>query len=111
MCSTLSATRRTWGRRDRIAKSPNKRSANAPHEAPVQPADRNGRPRRQNKEITMLSLNRRNALLTAAVAGAAFGLPKPVSFIEAALAQKGAEVGKGFRPFKVGTNHGFILND
>jgi hypothetical protein len=36
----------------------------------------------------MLTLTRRNALLTAAVAGAAFGLPKPVSFIEAALAQK-----------------------
>ena len=36
----------------------------------------------------MLNLTRRNALLTAAVAGAAFGLPKPVSFIEAALARK-----------------------
>ena len=47
----------------------------------------------------MLDLTRRNALLTAAVAGAAFGLPKPVSFIEAALAQKGPEAGKGFRPF------------
>ena len=46
----------------------------------------------------MLNLTRRNALLTAACAGAAFGLPKPVSFIEAALAQKGPEVGKGFRP-------------
>ena len=36
----------------------------------------------------MLNLTRRNAL-TAVCAGAAFGLPKPVSFIEAALAQKG----------------------
>jgi hypothetical protein len=44
----------------------------------------------------MLNLTRRNALLTAAVAGAAFGLPRPVSFIEAALAQKGPEAGKGF---------------
>jgi glyoxylase-like metal-dependent hydrolase (beta-lactamase superfamily II) len=59
----------------------------------------------------MLNLTRRNALLTAAVAGAAFGLPRPVSFIEAALAQKGPEAGKGFRSFKFGTNHGFILND
>src|SRR4030081_341351 len=59
----------------------------------------------------MLNLTRRNALLTAAVAGAAFGLPKPVSFIEAALAQKGPETGKGFRSFKFGKNHGFILND
>lgn len=42
----------------------------------------------------MLNLTRRNVLLTAAVAGAAFGLPKPVSFIEAALAQKGPEAGK-----------------
>ena len=46
-----------------------------------------------------------------AVAGAAFGLPKPVSFVEAALAQKGPEAGKGFRPFKFGTNQRFILND
>jgi len=38
----------------------------------------------------------------AACADAAFGLPKPVSFIEAALAQKGPEAGKGFRPFKFG---------
>lgn len=59
----------------------------------------------------MLNITRRNALLTAAVAGAAFGLPKPVSFIEAALAKKGPEAGKGFRPFKFGTNHGFVLND
>jgi glyoxylase-like metal-dependent hydrolase (beta-lactamase superfamily II) len=59
----------------------------------------------------MLNLTRRNALLTAAVAGAAFGLPKPVSFIEAALAQKGPEAGKGFRPFKFGAAQGFILND
>ena len=59
----------------------------------------------------MLNLTRRNALLTAACAGAAFGLPKPVSFIEAALAQKGPEVGKGFRPFKFGKVQGFILND
>jgi hypothetical protein len=59
----------------------------------------------------MLNLTRRNALLTAAYAGAAFGLPKPVSFIEAALAQKGPEAGKGFRPFKFGKVHGFILND
>jgi len=59
----------------------------------------------------MLNLTRRNALLTAACAGAAFGLPKPVSFIEAALAQKGAEAGKGFRSFKFGKVHGFILND
>jgi len=44
-----------------------------------------------------VNLTRRNALLTAAVAGAAFGLPKPLSFIEAALAQKGPEAGKGFR--------------
>jgi glyoxylase-like metal-dependent hydrolase (beta-lactamase superfamily II) len=40
-----------------------------------------------------------------------FGLPKPVSFIEAALAQKGPEAGKGFRPFEFGKVHGFILND
>jgi hypothetical protein len=59
----------------------------------------------------MLHLTRRNALLTAACAGAAFGLPKPVSFIEAALAQKGPEAGKGFRPFNFGTNQGFVLND
>ncbi|SIO63013.1 Metallo-beta-lactamase superfamily protein [Bradyrhizobium erythrophlei] len=59
----------------------------------------------------MLNLTRRNALLTAACAGAAFGLPKPVSFIEAALAQKGPEAGKGFRPFKFDKVHGFILND
>ena len=59
----------------------------------------------------MLNLTRRNALLMAACAGAAFGLPKPVSFIEAALAQKGPEAGKGFRPFKFGKVHGFILND
>src|SRR5580692_9362729 len=59
----------------------------------------------------MLNLTRRNALLTAAVAGAAFGLPRPVSFIEAALAQKGPEAGKGLRPFKFGKDHGFILND
>ena len=59
----------------------------------------------------MSNLTRRNALLTAACAGAAFGLPRPVSFIEAALAQKGPEVGKGFRPFKFGNVQGFILND
>jgi hypothetical protein len=59
----------------------------------------------------MLNLTRRNALLTAACAGAAFGLPKPVSFIEAALAQKGPEANKGFRPFEFGKVHGFILND
>ncbi len=59
----------------------------------------------------MLNLTRRNALLTAACAGAAFGLPKPVSFIEAALAQKGPEAGKGFRPFKFDKVQGFILND
>src|SRR5947209_4258037 len=102
MCSTLSATRRTWGRRGRIPKSPNKRSVNASHEAPVRPADSNVRLCRQNKEIAMLNLTRRNALLTAACAGAAFGLPRPVSFIEAALAQKGPEAGKGFRSFKFG---------
>lgn len=50
----------------------------------------------------MLNLTRRNALLTAACAGTAFGLPKPVSFIEVALAQKGPEAGKGFRPFEFG---------
>jgi hypothetical protein len=50
----------------------------------------------------MLNLTRGNALLMAACAGAAFGLPKPLSFIEAALAQKGPEAGKGFRPFKLG---------
>jgi hypothetical protein len=65
----------------------------------------------QSKEIAMLNLTRRNALLTAACAGAAFGLPKPVSFIEATLAQKGPEAGKGFRPFKFGKVQGFILND
>ena len=42
----------------------------------------------------MLNLTRRNVLLTAACAGAAFGLPKPVSFVEAVLAQKGPEVGQ-----------------
>jgi hypothetical protein len=25
--------------------------------------------------------------------------------------QKGPEAGKGFRPFKIGKDHGFILND
>jgi len=59
----------------------------------------------------MLDLTRRNARLTAAVAGAAFSLPKPVSFIEAAPAQKGPEAGKGFRPFKFGQIQGVILND
>src|SRR5437899_1210765 len=59
----------------------------------------------------MLNLTRRNALLMAACAGAAFGLPKPVSFIEAALAQKGPEAGQGFRPFKFGKVRGLILND
>jgi glyoxylase-like metal-dependent hydrolase (beta-lactamase superfamily II) len=59
----------------------------------------------------MLNLTRRNALLTVACAGAAFGLPRPVSFIEAALAQEGPEVGKGFQPFKFGEVDGFILND
>ncbi len=59
----------------------------------------------------MLNLTRRNALLTAACAGAAFRLPRPVSFIEAALAQKGPEAGKGFRPFKFDKVQGFILND
>ena len=39
---------------------------------------------------------------TAACARAAFGLPKPVSFIEAALAETGPEAGKGFRPFEFG---------
>jgi glyoxylase-like metal-dependent hydrolase (beta-lactamase superfamily II) len=59
----------------------------------------------------MLNLTRRNALLTAACAGAAFGLPRSVSFIEAALAQKGPEAGKGFRAFKFDKVQGFILND
>jgi hypothetical protein len=67
--------------------------------------------RRQGKELSMFNPTRRNALLTAACAGAAFGLPKPVSFIEAALAQKGPEAGKGFRPFTFDKVHGFILND
>jgi hypothetical protein len=58
-----------------------------------------------------LNLTCRNALLTAAYAGAAFGLPRPVSFIEVALAQKGPEAGKGFRPFEFGQVQGFILND
>jgi hypothetical protein len=57
-------------------------------------ANRNVRLRRQSKEIVTLNLTRRNALLTAAYAGAAFGLPRPVSFIEAALALKGPEAGK-----------------
>src|SRR5258708_37731798 len=59
----------------------------------------------------MTRSRRRDALLTAACAGAAFGLRRPVSFMEAALARKGPEAGKGFRPFKFGKVHGFILND
>src|SRR5438309_5083593 len=61
--------------------------------------------------MVMLNITRRNALLKAVCAGAAFGLPKPVSFIEAAFAQKGPEAGKGFRSFKFGKVQGFILND
>jgi hypothetical protein len=42
----------------------------------------------------MLNPTRRNALLTAACAGAAFGLPRPVSLIAAAFAEAGPETGK-----------------
>lgn len=58
-----------------------------------------------------MNLTRRNALVTAAYAGAVFGLPRPTSFIEAALAQKGPEADKGFRPFEFGQVQGFILID
>ena len=50
----------------------------------------------------MYHLSRRNLILSAAGAGAAFSLPKPLAFIDAALAQKGPEAGKGFKHFKVG---------
>ena len=50
----------------------------------------------------MLNLTRRNAL-TAVCAGAAFGLPKPVSFIEAALAQK------GHQSFDAGVANKFVI--
>ena len=50
----------------------------------------------------MYELNRRNIVLSAAGAAAAFGLAKPITFIDAALAQKAPEAGKGFKTFKVG---------
>ena len=58
----------------------------------------------------MLNLTRRNALLTAACAGAAFGLPKPVSFIEAALPRRDRKPARASgRSSSV--RSGFILND
>jgi glyoxylase-like metal-dependent hydrolase (beta-lactamase superfamily II) len=50
----------------------------------------------------MIEFNRRNIVLSAAGAAAAFGLTKHITFIDAALAQKAPEAGKGFKTFKVG---------
>ena len=51
----------------------------------------------------MLEYSRRNLIVTAAGAAAAFGLTKHLTIIDAALAQKAPEAGKGFKHFKVGS--------
>jgi glyoxylase-like metal-dependent hydrolase (beta-lactamase superfamily II) len=50
----------------------------------------------------MKHVSRRDVVIGAAGATAAFGLTKPVTLIDSALAQKAPEAGKGFKHFKVG---------
>lgn len=50
----------------------------------------------------MIELSRRNLILSAAGAAAALSLARPVTFIDAALAQKAPDAGAGFKHYKVG---------
>ena len=50
----------------------------------------------------MLQMSRRHLFLSAAGAAAAFGLSRRVTFIDAALAQKAPDAGKGFKHYKIG---------
>lgn len=52
--------------------------------------------------LQMLQMSRRHLFMSAAGAAAAFALSRHVTFIDAALAQKGPEAGKGFKHYKVG---------
>lgn len=59
----------------------------------------------------MLEMSRRDLILSATGAGAALALPGPVAFIDAALAQKAPDAGKGFKHFKVGDIQMTTLHD
>lgn len=59
----------------------------------------------------MLKMSRRDLTLTAAGAAAVFGLSKPVSFIDTALAQLAPEAGKGVKTFKIGDVQMTMLYD
>src|SRR5215470_5508949 len=58
----------------------------------------------------MFQVSRRNLVLGAAGACAAFGLTKPIAFIDAAMAQQ-TPPGPGFRKYKVGDIEVFSLYD
>ena len=58
----------------------------------------------------MFQVSRRDLVLGAAGAGVAFGLSKPVAFIDAAMAQQ-TPPGPGFRKYKVGDIEVFSLYD
>jgi glyoxylase-like metal-dependent hydrolase (beta-lactamase superfamily II) len=60
--------------------------------------------------LPMLSLSRRNVILSAAGAAAAFGLSRPVTFIDAAQAQAPG-AGQGFKSFKNGSIDMTMLYD
>ena len=52
----------------------------------------------------MLELTRRHLVLSAAGATAAFGLTGPITIIDAALAQKAPEAGKGAKSSRSATS-------
>jgi len=58
----------------------------------------------------MFQVSRRDLVLGAAGAGVAFGLTKPIAFIDAAMAQQ-TPPGPGFRKYKVGDIEVFSLYD
>src|SRR5215831_639487 len=58
----------------------------------------------------MFQVSRRDLVLGAAGAGVAFGLTKPIAFIDAAMAQQ-TPSGPGFRKYKVGDIEVFSLYD
>jgi glyoxylase-like metal-dependent hydrolase (beta-lactamase superfamily II) len=59
----------------------------------------------------MHQLSRRHVVLSAAGAAAAFGLSRPLAFIDAALAQKAPAPGQGVKAFKVGDMQMSMLYD
>ena len=63
-----------------------------------------------NGTIRMFEISRRDLVLSAAGASAAFGLSKPIAFIGAAEAQQ-APAAASFRKYKVGDIEVFSLSD